>query len=716
LKIDRDKLKRVDDVASTAVEVTGSTVGTVFKVIGTLLLIMIVTGLLFTCIFAYYVKTCITPSVHIDLDDFTLKQTSTLWYQDSNGAWQELITLSGEENRKWVDYEDIPWYVEKALVSIEDHRFYDHKGVDWYRTVAAFANMFLSMKNTFGGSTITQQLIKNVTQQDDITVQRKLLEIFQALEFEKDYSKDEIIEYYLNKVYFGEGCYGIETAAETYFGKSTKDLTMAEAAAIVGITNLPTFYDPFYSVENNKERQELVLDMMYKYGYISKSECEEAKAQELVFVRGENEPYQQKIYSWYVEYVIDEVTQDLVERKNISESAARDLLYNAGYNIYCCIDMDIQNAMDAVYTDTDNLPKPYATNSKDPVQSAMVLIDHTTGEIKAMEGGIGVKELNRGTNRATDSLRPPGSSIKPLAIYGPAIEYGLISPSTYVLDADDKKIKLKGSNGWYTKNASGTYAGVTSILMGLVNSTNTISAQILDKLTPEASFDYLQNKLNITSLIDDDCNYPAMALGQPNYGISVLEMAQAYSALANDGVFIEAHSYSVIKDSDGNVILENIPETHVAFSENTAHVMTYMLNCAATAGTGSESYLGSMPVAGKTGSSSSYRDRWFCGYTPYYTAAVWNGYDDNAVTYFSGNPSAQIWQRVMSAVHDGLEVRQLSIAYGGGATGIFGSKEELEDLWNDGKEGKKSDQKEPEEGEDVPNGENNENNSGNTAA
>ena len=710
--MDKEKLRRADETATKAVNAAGSTLGAIFKVIGTLLLIMIVTGLLFACIFAYYVKTCITPSVNIDLDDFALKQSSTLWYQDSDGAWQELITLSGEENRKWVDYEDIPWYVEKALVSVEDHRFYDHKGVDWYRTVAAFANMFLSMKNTFGGSTITQQLIKNVTQQDDITVQRKLLEIFQALEFEKDYDKDEIIEYYLNKVYFGEGCYGIQTAAETYFGKDAKDLTMAQAAAIVGITNLPTFYDPFYSVENNKERQELVLDLMYKYGYISKAECETAKAEELVFVRGENEPYKPKIYSWYVEYVIDEVTQDLVEQKGISESTARDLLYNAGYNIYCCIDMDVQNAIDAVYQDTESLPQPYASNSKDPVQSAMVIIDHTTGEIKGMSGGIGVKDLNRGTNRATDSLRPPGSSIKPIAVYGPATEYGLITPSTYVLDADDKKIKLKTSDGWYTKNANGRYAGVTTILMGLVNSTNTVSAQIIDKLTPEASFAYLQDKLNITSLVPDDCNYPAMALGQPNYGISVLEMAQAYSALANDGVFNTAHSYSVIKDANGSVILDNAAESHTAFSQNTARVMTYMLNCAATAGTGSESYIGSMPVAGKTGSSSSYRDRWFCGYTPYYTAAVWSGYDDNAVTYFSGNPSAQIWQRVMKQIHADLEVKSLNIAYGGAATGIFGTKEELEELWNDGKD---PDEEGEENGEE--NGEEtNENTGENTAA
>lgn len=676
--MDKEKTPRKKD-ASEVVYAAGSTASAVFKIIGTIFLIFITTGLLFACIFAYYVKTCIMPGVGLDLDDYTLKQSSIIYYEE-DGQWKELVTLSGSEKRIWVDYEDIPWYMEKALVSIEDHRFYTHKGVDWFRTVGAFGRMFTG-GSTYGGSTITQQLIKNLTHQDDITVQRKLLEIFQALDFEKNHDKSEIIEWYLNAVYFGEGCYGVQAAAETYFGKNVQDLSLAECASIVGITNLPTYYDPFYSVQNNKDRQETVLRRMYDLGYITKDEYESAKAEELDFVRGEKEPYTPTIYSWYVETVISDVINDLAAQKGLSKEAAETLLYNAGYQVYSCVDMNIQKKVDEIYQNYDNLPKSYGTE-KEPLQSAIVVEDQYTGKIVAISGGAGEKTINYGLNRATDSTRPPGSSIKPISIYGPAIEYGLISPSTLVLDSDGDHIKLKNSpNDWFPVNSPNSYDGVITILQALVRSKNTVSAQILDKLTVSASFDYLVNKLCITSLIDDDCNYPALALGQPNWGISVREMCQAYCALANDGVLIKAHTYTKVLASDKQtVVLDNTePESHQAFSQSTARTMTYMLNNAATYGTGYESRLSNMPTAGKTGTSSSAKDRWFCGYTPYYTAAVWTGYDHNYYMSFSGNPATQIWQKVMSAIHEGLEYKDFVISYGGGATGIFGSKEELED-------------------------------------
>ena len=245
--------------AARAADATVSVAGAVLRVLGTILLIVLVTGLLFLCIFAYYVKNCLSTDLDVQLSDFTVSLSSSILYEDSDGNWQNLTNLSSTENRVWIDYADIPKDMEHAAVAIEDKRFYKHKGVDWYRTTGAFINMFLSMKNDFGGSTITQQLIKNLTKQDDITVQRKLLEIFQALEFEKSYDKEEIMEWYLNIVYFGEGCNGVYTAAETYFGKEPKDLTLAECASIIGITNNPSKYDPFISRENNKARQETIL-------------------------------------------------------------------------------------------------------------------------------------------------------------------------------------------------------------------------------------------------------------------------------------------------------------------------------------------------------------------------------------------------------------------------------------------------------------------------
>ena len=666
----------MDIAKETNAEPRGGRFGRVMRVIGTILLIGVVTGLLFLCIFAFYVKTCITPGLDLDLNDFTLNQSSTIYYQDAGGDWKELTTFYDSEDRIWVDGDEIPQHMKDALVAIEDKRFYKHKGVDWFRTAHAALNMFTG-GSVFGGSTITQQLIKNLTQQDDITVQRKLLEIFQALDFEKDYDKEEILEYYLNAVYFGEGCYGVQTAARTYFGKDAKDLSVAEAAAIVGITNLPTYYDPFYSVENNKERQEDVLREMYKQGYLNKDEYEQAKAEELDFVRGENEPSRATPYSYYEEVVISDVISDLAEAKGISREAARRLVYNAGYEIYACIDMDMQAKVDAIYTNLDALPKA-RNGTSSQLQSGIVIIDQYTGEIKALCGGTGEKTISFGLNRATKTTRPPGSSIKPIAVYGPAVEYGLISPSTLVLDADDEHIQLSHTS-WYPKNSPNTYDGIITILTALQKSKNTVSAQIMDKLTPAASYDFLTSRLGIVSLIEEDADYAALALGQPHYGITVREMAQAYTALANDGTLTYARSYSMVKDRDGKIILDNQPKTQTAFSQSTARTMTYMLQNAAAYGTGYESRLSNMPVAGKTGTTTDNRDRWFCGYTPYYTCAVWTGYDTPEYMSFSGNPATQIWQMVMESIHQDLNRKEFNISYGGSATGIFGTEEELEE-------------------------------------
>ena len=694
----------MDIAREPAAEKRGGKAGRVLGIIGTILLIGVVTGLIFVCIFAFYVKTCITPSLDLDLNDFTLNQSSIIYYQDSNGDYQKLTTVKSSENRIWVDGDQIPQHMKDALVAIEDKRFYTHKGVDWFRTAHAALNMFTG-GSTFGGSTITQQLIKNLTQQDDITVQRKLLEIFQALDLEKNYDKDEILEYYLNAVCFGEGCYGVQTAAQTYFGKDAKDLSVAESAAIVGITNLPSYYDPFYSVENNKERQENVLREMYKQGYLNKSEYEAAKSEELEFVRGENSPDTFNVYSYYEEVVLSDVIGDLAEAKGISRNAASQLVHNAGYEIYACIDKDIQAKVDAIYTDPEQLPKSYS-GTKSQLQSAIVIIDQTTGEIKALSGGTGEKTISYGLNRATGTTRPPGSSIKPIAVYGPAVEYGLISPSTLVLDADETHVQLAHTS-WYPKNSPNTYDGIITITTALQKSKNTVAAQIMDKLTPSASLEFLRSRLGVTSLIDSDADYAAMALGEPHYGITVREMAQAYTALANDGVFTYSRTYTMVKDRSGKIILDNQPQTIRAFSQETARTMTYMLNNAAAYGTGHESRLSNMPVAGKTGTTTSNRDRWFCGYTPYYTCAVWTGYDTPETMSFSGNPATQIWQKVMSAIHADLPRKEFNISYGGSATGIFGTREELEEqaLTEEERKQKEEEEKKKQEEEEKKNNE-----------
>ncbi len=662
------KKKTASRTAGTAVRTVGSTIGGVFKVLGTILLIFILSALLFGCIFAYYVKSTITPNINISLDDFSVKQSSSILYEASPDNWQQLIELSGSEKRIWVDYNDIPQYMEQAVISIEDKRFYTHKGVDWYRTVGAFFNMFLGMRNDFGGSTITQQLIKNLTKQDDVTVQRKLLEIFQALELEKKYDKQDIMQWYLNVVYYGEGSYGVQAAAQTYFGKDIQDLDLAECAAIAGITNLPTYYDPFYSLANNKERQEIILHEMYKQGYITKEECDAAIAEELQFVRGEEYTYTQETYTYYEETVIADVIRDLMEEKGINEIAAKQLVYNGGYQIYCCMKPDIQQKVDSIYQNLDALPQSYSNPTGQQLQSGIVVMDPHTGEIVALEGGTGSKTINFGLNRAVDTKRPAGSSFKPVAIYGPATEYGIITPSTLVLDEPDQT--LKGTS-WFPANSGNSYYGVVTIAEALKRSLNTVSAQILDKLTPRASYDFLTQKLGFTSLIQADCDYAPLSLGQLTNGVTVREMAQAFSAFDNEGVFTYARTYTKVTDSNGNIVLDNTPNTIQAFSANTAHIMSYMLKGAVDGGTGSEARLGNMPVAGKTGTTTDSRDRWFVGYTPYYCAAVWTGYDTPAVMNFSGNPASQIWHSVMASISEGQEYQEFPEAELGSALNTF---------------------------------------------
>ena len=677
----KEKLKKVWKGAGiatdAAAEVTGGLLRLSLRVVLTALLVLLTAGILFAVVFAYYVKTSLTTDLNIKLTDYTISLSTTVCTTayDEQGEMQpgrELAVLQTTVDRIWVDYDHIPEDMEHAAVAIEDKRFYEHKGVDWYRTAGAFVNMFLGMKNEFGGSTITQQLIKNVTEKDEVTVQRKLLEIFQAMELEKTYTKQEIMEWYLNVVYFGEGSYGIQRAAHTYFGKDVEDLSLAECASIIAITNNPSRYDPFISQDNNASRRRDILYQMYDQGYIDYSQYRQAYNEELHFVRSEEDEYVQEIYPYYVEVVIDDVLHDLVSRKGLSASAAEQLLYHGGYTIYCCMDPDMQAVVDGIYTDPAALPAPYRDNGKQ-LQSAIVIMEPATGAVKALSGGTGSKNESFGWNRATDAQRPAGSSIKPLSVYGPAMDLGLITQSTLVNDSPD--ITLSGTT-WYPANDGGGYSGVITIRTALMNSLNTVSAQILDKLTPAVSYEYLTDKMGF-SLTASDQDYAPLGLGQFTNGVTVREMAQAYTALANDGVMAVAHTYYLVKDGDGNVVLDNrVPETRNVFGMNTARQMTDMLYAAAMYGTGYEANLGTMPTAGKTGTTTDAYDRWFCGYTPYYVAAVWTGYDMPSYMYFYGNPAAQIWKQVMAPIHANLPAKQFEQpTYWGGPTNIFGDLE-----------------------------------------
>lgn len=664
-----DKKKAVK-AARTAGSAAVGAFSLALKIVVTALLVILTTSLLFVCIFAFYVKTTLVDDLDISLDDFSLSESSTVY--DING--DVMATLSSGENRIWVDYEDIPEDLEHALVAIEDKRFYEHKGVDWYRTVGAIFSSFLG-SSSFGGSTITQQLIKNLTGDNEVTVQRKLVEIFRALEFEKKYDKEEIIEWYLNAVFFGEGCNGIYTAAQTYFGKEPSELTLAECASIVGIVNLPTYYSPFYSLENNKKRQETVLREMYEQGYITYDEYTQAVNEELVFTRSPSEVATTEIYSYYVEAVIDDVTADLMEVRGINYETATRLLYSGGYQIYTCCDSRIQEIAENYYENLDNFPNVYPRTTQQ-LQSAIVIMDQYTGNIVAMVGGVGEKNANLILNRATDTTRAPGSSLKPLSVYAPGFDLGIITQNTLVIDGNpaDPGYTLEHFS-WYPRNASLTYTdGPVTIRKGLISSLNTVAVQILDKLGLETSYSYLEDVFGFTTLVDADYNPSPLALGELTYGVTVREMTQAFSALANGGTFSESRTYSQVVDSNGNVVLDNPVQQRQAIRENAAWNVVDMMVGSANGGSSTSANFYTQEVAGKTGSSGNNRDRWFVGMTPYYVAAVWTGHDipvDNGVTW--SNPACVIWRNIMQQVHEGLEYRRFTDPTSiGGDTQIFG--------------------------------------------
>ncbi len=657
-----NKKKLARDAAEGSVRAVGSILGLAWKALVTILLIAVCTAFLFVLIFSAYVKNALSDEVTVNLSEFSLNQTSTIYYWDAHaGQYLVLEQLSGlSGDSQWVNYEDLnPWF-EKAAVAIEDKRFYDHYGVDWFRTFGAFYDTFFGDSgSTFGGSSITQQLIKNTTQYDDMTVKRKLLEIFRALQFEKTYTKEEIIEWYLNTVYFGQRSNGIQAAAHAYFGKDQSELSAAECAAIIGITNNPSMYDPYAHPVANKTRQEIILREMYDQGYIESEADYRQQVEQVLRFGGDEEDEEHtdssNVTSWFVDALIEEVIRDLMAVKNVSYDTAETLLFNAGYKIYTTLNKDVQDAADRVYADRNNIPAGYRKSATQDLESAIVVMDPNTGNVLALCGGMGEKTISRGFNRATQMFRSPGSTIKPLDSYSLCLEKGMVMPWTVFDDSD--MLRLQGSD-WYPDNDDMENEGAVTLRYALQVSINTVAAQMVDMLTPQVCYDHLVNKLGLTHLVEDengysDISYAGMALGQLTYGESVMEMCQAYTPLCNDGIYTAARTYTHIEDASGNLVYEKVPESHVVYSETTAYYMTEMLTNAVNRGTGWLSKFGSMGVAGKSGGSNDWHDRWYVAYTPYLLAAVWTGYDIGE-NMGSSNPATGMWKQVMESAHSAL--------------------------------------------------------------
>lgn len=600
----------------------------------------------------------------IDISNMKLNLTSFVYGTTPEGETVEIERLFDEENRIWVDIKDIPVDLQNAFIAIEDERFYSHHGFDIKRTFGASVSYIYnkivgSNEKTYGGSTLTQQLIKNLTGEDDYALERKIQELYRAYRLEKELSKEEILEYYLNTIFLSEQCNGVSSAANTYFGKSVSELTLAECASIAGITQSPTALNPYLHPEAHKQKQETVLGKMLELKMITQSQYDDAIAEELNFMPPRSE-VEVTYQSYYVDAAIDQVLSDLMEKYGYTKDRASRVLYNGGLKIYLAQDMEIQEKMDAVYSDESAFPK-----GKGDVQpeSAMVIMDPYTGQVKALCGGRGDKEGNRTLNRATQSLRQPGSTIKPIAVYGPAIEYGLITTSTTIKDAPVTY------NGWSPKNVDNTFKGNVSVRTALANSRNVPAVKVCRYLGVDNVFKYLTERMHISTLVDyeerngqafSDKDLAPLALGGLTDGVSVLELTAAYCTFANDGFYNKPMLYTKVLDANGDVILEGTPTHEIAMSEKTAYDMISLLKDVVSYGSGKMANFSGMEIAGKTGTTgttSSY-DRWFVGLTPYYVGAVWFGYDQpKTLSGFSSNPAALTWRKVMMSVHEDLDYK-----------------------------------------------------------
>lgn len=647
-------------------------VGTAKTVIGTILAIGLTTCLMFFAIFMIYVHTSL--DLDVDISAYTLKQSSTVYYQDkASGEWVELTKLHGVENRTLVSIDEIPQHVRDALISIEDERFESHHGVDWKSTAKAILGK-LTGSSTRGGSTISQQVIKNTTGDNEVTIKRKVREIFRALRLEKNYSKDEILETYLNLVYFGNGCNGIEAAAESYFGKTVGELSIAEAASIVGITQFPYKYDPSrgdWYREQNKERQLTVLYKMHELGKISDEEYEQAKVEPLVFswdpgfvpsagVASRVDTASSTEYdSYFVERMFNDIVADMHEQLGFDELVAKDLLYTGGYSIYCTVDPKVQSIVESVYADRNNLN--YTSSKGQQLQSGATIIDNSTGNIVAVAGRVGEREGRFLLDYST-VVRQCGSAIKPLSVYAPALDAGVITPASVI---DDYPVEMLNGSAWPVNAYSG-YRSIMTLQDAIRNSSNPTAVRTAIKLTLPASYAFMTENLGFTTLTNDDLTAAgALALGGLSKGVTTREMAAAYASFANGGVYTTPRTYTEVLDHNGNVILENKTEYHVAMKESTAYAMNELLKNVVRNGTGTGANFSGMTIAGKTGSTNSNNDRYFVGYTPYYTAAVWVGYDTPTRIVASGNPAATLWKTFMSKVHAGLPNKDFDVSSDG---------------------------------------------------
>lgn len=571
---------------------------------------------------------------------------------DTNG--NQIAKLGSERKQIKVDYEEMPANLKNAYVAIEDERFYKHQGVDIKRTGSAILNYIFHFGNSsYGGSTITQQLVKNMTGDNSDSIFRKVKEWWQAWNLECITDKEDVLEAYLNIIYVGPSIYGVEAGSIYYFNKSCKDLSLEECAFLAGINHSPNSYNPFNEKDNSekiKNRTKTVLDKMLELGYIQEEEYNTAVSNVesgLKFKKGSVDS-SNGVYSYHTDALITDVTNDIADKYNISTDFATNYIYMSGLTITSTQDNKIQNQIE-----TEMEKKKYVLQSKtggDPSQAAMVIIDQKTGYVLGCVGGLGKKTTPRSLNRATQSIRQTGSAIKPIAVVGPAIQKRIITASSIYDDT------VKDFPGGYHPVDYNKPLGEITVRRAIESSQNIPFVEIMQELTPSTSIDYLED-LGITTLTEEDNNL-SLALGGLEKGISPLEMAAAYATIANDGQYIEPVFYQNIKDNSGTIIITPKQDKKRVFSKETSYILKSLLTQPVVGSNGTATYckINGIDVAAKTGTTDSNYDRWLCGFTPYYTGVTWYGYDQNETVDFNNrNPAGLIWANVMSRIHTGLK-------------------------------------------------------------
>ena len=671
------------------------TIKHVFGVIGTTLLSLFMIVIITCCIVAVsltvYIMQFADSAFDVDLKNVDLSYTSFIYAKNSAGEMVELKRLSGDENRIWVDMEQIPKHTQDAFVAVEDKRFYEHEGVDWKRTVRVTISTLFNGYGE-GGSTITQQLVKNITGDDRVTPERKIREIFRALTLETEYTKIDILEAYLNRVPLGGTVYGVGSAAYFYFGKTVDQLTIAESAILAGMTRSPSVLNPYANLERSKERQLYALKCMYDQGLITTDEYEAAKVEQVKFrliVEGDAYGYVDPRYdeyygnntssddedgyddedtyeaykwdeyeisqNWYVDAAIEQVIEDLSKAKGMTYAEAKQDLYKGGYKIYLNMDMDIQDKLEEFFRDPNNFFYSYDTTAieENLVQGAFVLTDYR-GNVIALAGGIGDKPGDGCFNRATQALLPIGSTMKPISVYGQAVDKDIITYSTMIYD---KCIKLPEGTSW-PSNFEGDYGSGNYIpaWYAVQQSKNTTAVRMAEVLGIETCFNFLTDKLNVTTLdYTSDKAYSPIALGQLTQGMTLLELAGAYQIFGSGGLYYEPKLYNLITDYNDNVIIEQEPLGERVMDSDSAYITNRLLKAVTdtTNGSGRYARIDGIEVVGKTGTSNDERILAFAGLTPDYCGVIRIGYDDNKkISNTNYIYLAQVWHNFMVNIVD----------------------------------------------------------------